>query len=120
MPALVSIVKEQSGSWASLPVRLMAIDLLKDIGPAAAKAVPDLGDTLKDPDPTVSGHAADALAAIVPNDPRTISSLIGLLQGPNALSGVKRCPNADRRHSPRLRGLSHFSRTKIPKSAGTP
>lgn len=89
VPVLVSIAREQSGAWASLPVRLMAIDLLKDMGPGAAKAIFYLSDTVQDPDQTVSGRAAEALAAIGPNDRKAIFPLLALLQGPNALAGAK-------------------------------
>jgi HEAT repeat protein len=88
-PVLAAIVHAPSSDWASIPVRVMAIDILAEIGPSAGSAVPALLEALADRDSIVRGEAAAALGAVGPNDDGAISALIAELATPNALAATK-------------------------------
>ena len=69
-------------------VKRLAAEALRQIGPAAAPAVPALIETLKDTDPTAKWLAADALGAIGPAAAPAIPALVEVLKdkGANSLA----------------------------------
>jgi HEAT repeat protein len=105
VPVLAAIAKAPNSDWASVPVRVMAIDILANIGPAADSAIPALLGALADRDSVVRSQAAAALGAVGPNDDGALSALIAELATPNALAATKalvRCGPASVRGTPGL------------------
>lgn len=67
--------------------RVIAIDVLGSLGPAAKDAVPALVRLLEDPDATIRGDAAFALGGIGPDAAEAVPALIRLLEAAVAASG---------------------------------
>jgi HEAT repeat protein len=89
VPVLVAIIRAPGSDWASVPARVMAIDILAEIGPAAGSALAALLAALTDGDSIVRREAATALAAVGPNDDGAVSALIAELATPNALAATR-------------------------------
>src|SRR5438876_5804338 len=97
VPVLAALVSARDQDWELAHVRIVAVDLLGDMGVAARDAIPALIEALADPDPTVCSRAAEALGAVGPDDRRVIFELIVQLNTPNAVSaarGLAKCGSA--------------------------
>jgi outer membrane protein assembly factor BamB/HEAT repeat protein len=88
-PILAAIVESRSSDWGTIPVRVTAIDLLGDLGPAAAGSISALIDALADRDRTVRTHAAEALGSVGPESPQAVAALLTQLNTPDALPATK-------------------------------
>jgi HEAT repeat protein len=76
VPDLVKVLKGEGPST----LRARAAHALGRLGPPARPAAPDLGEALKDPDPTVRHHAAVALIRLGPGAADAVPALIATLQ----------------------------------------
>lgn len=94
VPVLASIVETRSTNWGTATVRVTAADLLGELGPAAADAIPALINALSDTDATVRSRAAEALGAVGPGNPQVVGALTAQLKTADARSaarGLARC-----------------------------
>lgn len=94
VPVLAAIVETKSTDWGSATVRVTAADLLAEMGPAAADAIPALINALSDPDAAVRSRAAEALGVVGPGNAQVVAALTAQLKTPEARSaarGLARC-----------------------------
>lgn len=102
-------------------VRLKAMDVLKECGPTAKDAVPDLEIALKGTDRDSSEHAALALANIDPRDKEVLPVLIKMLNDPaqkvNAIKALAEMGNSARPAVPALEHLIAADQGSVERQA---